>query len=81
MEIAEAIKQRRTIHMFSKKKVPKVVIERSILAANQAPCHRMTFPWRFTSLGIHKRELLCQLQFSLKFGDKLIDEFNLKKKN
>ena len=79
MEIFQAIKQRRTIHIFSKKSVPKDVIERSILAANQAPCHRRTFPWRFTSLGTHKRQLLCQLQLSLKFGDKPIDEFNLKK--
>ena len=79
MEIAQAIKQRRTIHIFSKKRVPKEVIERSIVAANQAPCHRRTFPWRFTSLGIQKRELLYQLQLSLKFADKPIDEFNLKK--
>ena len=79
MEINQAIKQRRTIHIFSKKRVPKEVIERSIVAANQAPCHRRTFPWRFTSLGIHKRELLCQLQLSLKFGDKSIDQFNIKK--
>ena len=79
MEIDQAIKQRRTIHVFSKKRVPKEVIERSIVAANQAPCHRRTFPWRFTSLGIHKRELLCQLQLSLKSSDKPIDEFNLKK--
>ena len=78
MEISEAIKERRTIHIFSKKRVPEDVIERSIIAANQAPCHRMTFPWRFTSLGIHKRELLCKLQLSLKFGDKPIDEFNAK---
>ena len=79
MEIAEAIKQRRTIHIFSEKKVPNEVIERSVLAANQAPCHRRTFPWRFTSIGMKKRELLCQLQLSLKFGDKPIDEFNCKK--
>tara|TARA_B100000945_G_scaffold179169_1_gene143663 strand:+ start:684 stop:1235 length:552 start_codon:yes stop_codon:yes gene_type:complete len=79
MEITEAIQKRRTIHDFSKKKVLKEVIERSILAANQAPCHRRSFPWRFTSLGIHKRELLCQLQLSLKFGDQPIDEFNFKK--
>ena len=74
MEITEAIKQRRTIHIFSKKRVPKEVIERSIVAANQAPCHRRTFPWRFTSLGMNKRELLCTLQLSLKLGDKPIDE-------
>ena len=79
MDIHQAIKQRRTIHNFSKKKVPKEVIERSIVAANQAPCHRRTFPWRFTSLGIHKRELLCKLQLFLKFGDTPIDEFNFKK--
>ena len=79
MEINEAIKKRRTIHLFSKKSVPNEVIEKSILAANQAPCHKMTFPWRFTSIGLKKRELLYQLQLSLKFGDKTIDETNLKK--
>ena len=79
MEIAEAIKKRRTIHIFSKKRVPREVIEKSIFAANQAPCHRRTFPWRFTSIGIKKRELLYQLQLTLKFGDMTIDESSLKK--
>tara|TARA_B100000965_G_C19549888_1_gene739533 strand:+ start:590 stop:1141 length:552 start_codon:yes stop_codon:yes gene_type:complete len=79
MDIVQAIKQRRTIHTFINKKVPKEVIQQSIVAANQAPCHKMTFPWRFTSVGIKKRELLCQLQISLKFEDKQIDEFQLKK--
>ena len=79
MEIAEAIKKRRTLHIFSKKRVPREVIEKSIFAANQAPCHRRTFPWRFTSIGIKKRELLYQLQLTLKFGDMTIDESSLKK--
>ena len=79
MEIAEAIKKRRTIHIFSKKSVPSEVIQKSIVAANQAPCHRRTFPWRFTNIGIKKRELLYQLQLALKFGDKSIDESSLKK--
>ena len=79
MEIAEAIKKRRTIHIFSKKSVPTEVIQKSIVAANQAPCHRRTFPWRFTNIGIKKRELLYQLQLTLKFGDKSIDESSLKK--
>ncbi len=79
MEIDEAIKKRRTLHIFSKKRVPSEVIEKSIFAANQAPCHKRTFPWRFTSIGIKKRELLYQLQLSLKFGDKPIDESSLKK--
>jgi len=79
MEIAEAIKKRRTLHIFSKKRVPREVIEKSIFAANQAPCHRRTFPWRFTSIGIKKRELLYQLQLTLKFADMKIDESSLKK--
>ena len=79
MEIHEAIIKRRTIHVFSKKRVPKEVIERAIFAANQAPCHRRTFPWRFTSLGMNRRELLCQLQLSLRFGDEQIDKYNLTK--
>ena len=79
MEIAQAIKKRRTIHVFSKKSVPREVIEKSIVAANQAPCHRRTFPWRFTNIGMKRRELLYQLQLSLKFGDNPIDELSLKK--
>ena len=79
MEITQAIKKRRTIHIFSKKSVPIEVIEKSIVAANQAPCHRRTFPWRFTSIGMKKREVLYQLQLTLKFGDIPTDESNLKK--
>ena len=79
MEIAEAIKKRRTLHIFSKKSVPSEVIEKSIVAANQAPCHRRTFPWRFTSIGIKKRKLLYLLQLTLKFGDKTVDDTSLKK--
>ena len=79
MEINQAIKQRRTIHTFSKKRVPNEVILRSIIAANHAPCHRRTFPWRFTSLGTNKRELLCELLMSLKFSNEKIDQVNSKK--
>ena len=79
MELSQAFIQRRTIHNFSKKKVPNNIIERSILAANKAPCHRKTFPWRFTSLGMKKRKLLYYLQLSLKFGHNPVDEINSKK--
>tara|TARA_Y100001968_G_scaffold322680_1_gene359184 strand:- start:290 stop:841 length:552 start_codon:yes stop_codon:yes gene_type:complete len=79
MEIAQAIQKRRTIHIFSKKSVPKAVVEKSIFAANQAPCHKRTFPWRFTNIGMKKRERLYQLQLTLKFGDKPTDESSLKK--
>tara|TARA_Y100001968_G_scaffold313185_1_gene337133 strand:+ start:3936 stop:4487 length:552 start_codon:yes stop_codon:yes gene_type:complete len=77
MEIAQAIKKRRTIHSFSRRTVPREIIQRSIEAANYAPCHRMTFPWRFTSLGLIQRQLLVQLQAKIKFDDKTVDEKKL----
>ena len=79
MELSQAITQRRTIHIFSKKRVSRDIIERSILAANEAPCHRRTFPWRFTSLGMKKRELLYQLQLDLKFSDTPVEEVSSRK--
>ena len=74
MEIVKAIRKRRTIHSFSETRVPKEIIEKSIDAANQAPCHRMTYPWRFTSIGRKKRELLLELQLKIKFGNKPIGQ-------
>ena len=79
MEISEAIKKRRTIHIFSKKSVPSEVVKKSIDAANQAPCHRKTFPWRFTRIGSKKRELLYQLQLTLKFGSEPTNDSSLEK--
>ncbi|WP_320674101.1 nitroreductase [Prochlorococcus sp. MIT 1341] len=67
MDLQEAIKNRRTIHSFNTKKVPEIIIERAIEAANFAPCHMHTFPWRFTSLQMQKRQLLVQLALELKF--------------
>ena len=73
MDLQEAIKNRRTIHSFNTTKVPEIVIERAIDAANHAPCHRLTFPWRFTSVGKMDRELLAILALQLKFGIQKIE--------
>ena len=78
MDVAQAIKKRRTIHIFSQKSVPREVIEKSIVAANLAPCHKKTFPWRFTSIGMKRRQLLYQLQLKLKFGNKPTSDLPLK---
>ena len=79
MEVEQAIRERRTIHSFSQRKVSKEIIQRSIEAANHAPCHRMTFPWRFTSIGRKKRELLLELQLKIKFGNKPTDQKNIER--
>ena len=73
MDLEKAIKLRRTIHSFSQKKVTENIIERAIELANYAPCHRLTFPWRFTNISRSQRELLAKLAIEIKVGDRTID--------
>lgn len=54
----DLVKKRRTIRNFSKKKVPKKVIEQCILAAGTAPNGANKQPWHFvavTNPGIKKK--------------------------
>ena len=83
METLQAIENRRTFHVFNNKKVPEEIVRKSVEAANQAPAHRLTFPWRFTKIGIKKREHLAQLALKIKYGeipaDKKIEEKEIEK--
>ena len=74
MDLQKAIRSRRTIHSFNTRKVPEIFIERAIQAANHAPCHRLTFPWRFTDVDSKKRELLIELALRIKFKERTIDK-------
>ena len=74
METKKAIFKRRTIHFFDKKKVSETIIENAIEAANQAPCHRLTFPWRFYSVGSKKRNKILELALDIKFKNQNIDD-------
>ena len=73
MDTKKAIFKRRTIHLFDNKKVSETIIENAIEAANQAPCHRLTFPWRFYSVGTKKRIQILDLALDIKFQSKNID--------
>ncbi len=66
METSEAIFNRRTIHVFESRKVSEEIILEGIKAANQAPCHKLTFPWRFYSIGLNKRKEILSLALELK---------------
>ena len=66
MNIHEAIHGRRTAHFWTPKKVPTQVVERALIAAQMAPCHRLSWPWRFTLPGPETRQKLYQLGVSLK---------------
>ena len=66
MDTEEAILRRRTIHSFENKKVSEDLILKGIKAANHAPCHKLTFPWRYYSIGTKKRKQLLELAIELK---------------
>jgi nitroreductase len=55
MELREAIRSRRTIHHYQKGALPEGAIERAFEAAQWAPCHFQTWPWRFIRLGQRAR--------------------------
>ena len=74
MDAKKAILNRRTIHFFENKKVSENIIKDSIESANQAPCHRFTFPWRFYSMSLKKRMQILDLAIEIKSNKKQIDE-------
>ena len=66
MNTLDAIINRRTVHTFTDRLVPEEIVERALNAANHAPCHRLTFPWRFTLAGPMLRNELAGLAIHIK---------------
>ncbi|MCB9677311.1 MAG: nitroreductase [Alphaproteobacteria bacterium] len=64
--IHETIRTRRTIHDYAPVPVPEEAIQRALEAAHCAPCHKTTWPWRFTRVGPRAREALFALNVRLK---------------
>tara|TARA_B100000900_G_C20517562_1_gene690751 strand:- start:382 stop:930 length:549 start_codon:yes stop_codon:yes gene_type:complete len=74
MDAKTAIFERRTIHAFNSKKVDEKLIFDAINAANQAPCHKLTFPWRFYSISSSKRNEILKLAIDIKNSQTLLNE-------
>tara|TARA_Y100000589_G_scaffold187809_1_gene177781 strand:+ start:59 stop:607 length:549 start_codon:yes stop_codon:yes gene_type:complete len=74
MDTTKAIFKRRTVHNFKSKKVSEEILIKGIEAANQAPCHKLTFPWRFYSIGMNKRNQIFDLAVELKSKEKTLSE-------
>lgn len=70
---------RRTIHDYTPDPVDEGALERAFAAAQEAPCHRLTWPWRFTRVGPQTRQALVDLNLRVK-GEKraLSDEVRAK---
>ena len=59
--IKEIISRRRTIHVFQETAVEDSYILEAIEAANYAPCHRRTFPWRFRKIKDKTRDAMIKI--------------------
>ena len=69
MDINTVLLTRRTIHSWKALPMPDEVLETALQAAHMAPCHRYTWPWRFTKVGPNARSLIFDLTANLKKGN------------
>jgi len=67
--VDEAIRARRTAHTYVATEVDEAAVDRALEAAHCAPCHKHTWPWRFTRVGPQTRGALYDLAVRLKEGD------------
>jgi len=66
MDANPIFEQRRTVHEFNRDKVSEDIIKRALNAANLAPCHKHTFPWRYKLISNAKRKELFEISLKLK---------------
>ena len=66
MNVNPIFEQRRTVHEFKKQKVNDDIIDRALIAANLAPCHKLTFPWRYREISVEKRKRIFEISLKLK---------------
>jgi nitroreductase len=70
LDVHAAIHERRTIHNYRPDAIAEGILERSLEAAHQAPCHKRTYPWRFVVVGPRTREEIANIAVALKSVDK-----------
>ena len=65
MDVAQALRERRTVHRFRPQALPDGALERALAAAIEAPNHHLTEPWRFVHAGRETRQRLLALGIEL----------------
>lgn len=74
MDTLTAIHARRTAQRFLPEPVDATVVDRCLAAAHQAPCHKHTWPWRFTVVGPEARPVVTAAAIALKAAGKPVSE-------
>ena len=70
--VFDAIVARRTAHSFRTEPIPEDGMVRALEAANHAPCHRLTFPWRFIRVGARTRTALAEVAVAIKAAKRAV---------
>ena len=70
MDLHTALMTRRTIQRFRPGHLPDAVLDRALAAAQLAPNHKLTCPWRFLLPGPVTREVLYRVGLRLKAAKK-----------
>ncbi len=65
MDLHDAIHARRTVQRYTGEPVPAEVLDVALAAAHMAPCHKLTWPWRFTLVGPEGQEQLVRTAIRL----------------
>lgn len=65
MDTLTAIHRRRTTQAWQDTQLDADVIDQLLSAAHQAPCHKLTWPWRFVVVGPETREQLIPVGAAL----------------
>ncbi|MGK0359827.1 MAG: nitroreductase [Bradymonadia bacterium] len=68
MKTLDAIHARMTAHRWQSVPVPPALIDDCLTAAQLAPCHKHTWPWRFIVVGPHTRAQITRIALA-KAGD------------
>ena len=79
MDFNQIFELRRTINEFEDKKIPNKLVIEAIKAGNLAPCHRLTFPWRFKNIGQENRLKIAKRYLEIKSENKILRK-NIKQK-
>ncbi len=74
MDALTALHARRTAQRFLPTPVDPEVLDRCLAAAHQAPCHKHTWPWRFTVVGPEARAVVTAAAIELKAAGKSVSE-------
>jgi len=74
MDIAQLIKDRRTIHNYSTEAIDPQLIDKALELILWAPNHKLTHPWRLISIGSQCRSKLAELAVEIKSQKELLSE-------